>query len=265
MCVSCQEGRVSLAKITVSAGHQHPTLVDVNLVALFVARSFARRLPISGTSLSLRLPGPLPTTGCRSDGHSGPSARLWAASSWEYATAVRPPTVGVMDIRPIASQAIKQIAVDDSPFDLPSAVFFVVSPSGELITLGTHDDLYTGLQVLRENIDAFLALVPRNTLDDARMIGVVSCGWAAPLADSDQMPPSENPARKRCRIAAVVDTQLHFAAAVQFESDPDDVIVDDSISDFGICLELRMTMEALVAHRCDTAIKLLDAGQELDF
>lgn len=169
-----------------------------------------------------------------------------------------------MDIRIIASQAIKQIAVEDSAFDLPSASFFVVTPSGELITLGTHDDLYTGLQVLRDNIDAFLALVPRNTLDDARMIGVVSCGWAAPLADSDQMPPSQNPSRKRCRIAAVVDTQLHFVAAVQFESTPHDIVIDDSVSDFGICLELRMTMEALVTHRFEAAINLLDASQDLE-
>ncbi len=169
-----------------------------------------------------------------------------------------------MDIRITASQAIKQVAVEDSPFDLPSASFFVVTPSGELITLGTHDDLYTGLQVLRDNIDAFLALVPRNTLDDARMIGVVSCGWAAPLADSDQMPPSQNPSRRRCRIAAVVDTQLHFAAAVQFESEPDDIVIDDSVSDFGICRELRMTMEALVAHRFEAAINLLGASQDLE-
>lgn len=169
-----------------------------------------------------------------------------------------------MDIRTTANKAVQEIAIEDCPFDLPEATFFIVTPANELIVLGTHPDLYLGLEVLRNNIDAFLALVPRNTLSEAKMIGVVSCGWATPLEDSNDIPPSQNPARRRCRIAAVVDTHLHFAAAVQFESDTNDIVINDTVSDFGICLELRMTMERLLTHRFAAEINLLEAGQEMD-
>jgi len=132
-----------------------------------------------------------------------------------------------MDIRTTASKAVQEIAIEECPFDLSEATFSVVFPSNELILLGTHEDLYLGLEVLRDNINAFLALLPRNTLSEAKMIGVVSCGWATPLEDSNDIPPSQNPARRRCRIAAVVNTRLHLAAAVQFESDTDEIVIKE--------------------------------------
>ena len=87
-------------------------------------------------------------------------------------------TVGIMDIKKVVTNAVTTLAIDEAPFDLDAAWFFVVSPAGESIVLGNHQDLYLGLEVLRDNIEAFNALLPPRLLDEAMGLGVISCGWA---------------------------------------------------------------------------------------
>ena len=170
-----------------------------------------------------------------------------------------------METKHIAQRALTEVGCTETPYDLDEAYIFAVVPVDEIVVLGTHGDVYAGLEVLRDNLSTFHALLPPGTIGSAIALGVVSCGWAAPL-DSlvDGRPASASPLRKRCRLAAVVDLQLQFAAAAQFENDPGEIVVDDSGQDVGIPLEIRVTMEALLAYRFAEEIKSLEPGEELE-
>ena len=170
-----------------------------------------------------------------------------------------------MDTKHIAQLALTEVGCDEKPFDLDEAYFFAVLPGDKIVVLGTHRDLYIGLEVFRDNLAMFHVLLPPNTIDKAEALGVVSCGWAAPLDSlSDGQPASASPFRKRCRLSAVVDTSLHFAAAAQFENSPNEIVVDDSESDFGIPRDLRATVEVLLAYRFAEQLITLQPGEELE-
>lgn len=170
-----------------------------------------------------------------------------------------------METKHTAQRALTEVGCTENPYDLDEAYIFAVVPGDEIVVLGTHGDVYAGLEVLRDNLSTFHALLPPGTIDKAEALGIVSCGWAAPLDSmGDGRPASASPLRKRCRLAAVVDLQLRFAAAAQFENTPDEIVVDDSGWDIGIPLELRVTMEALLSYRFADEVRSLKPGEELE-
>lgn len=175
-------------------------------------------------------------------------------------------TFRVMETKHIAQRALTEVGCTESPYDLDEAYFFAVLPSEQIVVLGTHRDLYAGLEVLRDNLPGFHALLPPGTIGCAKALGVVTCGWAAPLGSiDDNRPASASPLRKRCRLAALVDTDLLFAVAAQFENNPDDIVVDGTGGDFGIPLELRATVEALLSYRFTEQIASLAPSEEFEY
>jgi hypothetical protein len=182
-----------------------------------------------------------------------------------YATGSTRATSRGMNTKHTAQKALTEVGCTDDPFDLSEAYFFAVLPDDAIVVLGTHTDVFEGLEVMRDNLPQFHDLLPPGTIGSAVAIGVVSCGWAAPLdAMGDGRPASASPLRRRCRLAALVDSSLGFGVAAQFENSPDEIVVDDSGPDQGIPRELKITMEALLAYRFADQISRLIPGEELE-
>jgi len=102
------------------------------------------------------------------------------------------------------------------PFDLTQARVFTVSREGEITMMIASGDVYLGLHVLPAAFEK---------LGDVPVIGVETCGWAAPVFDSDvaECAPSEDPRRRRVRLVAVVNRAQQVASAMAFQDQPEDV------------------------------------------
>lgn len=60
-------------------------------------------------------------------------------------------------------------------------------------------------------------------------IGVLTCGWAAPVTDDDddsELPPSVHPKRRRVRLL-VCASRDGVASVLRFQDDPDNPITDE--------------------------------------
>jgi len=170
-----------------------------------------------------------------------------------------------MNLHDTASRALSEVAQTDSPFELDEAQYFVVSPFDDIQILGSHRDVYEGLEILRDHLDKFQRVLPTGMLEKAVALGVISTGWAAPLGSlAELQPASTSPERRRCRVSALVSSSLEIAIAAQFEDDPDEIVVDSSTGDFGITLHLRLTMEAMLCDRFAEQIRALQPGDELE-
>ena len=55
---------------------------------------------------------------------------------------------------------------------------------------------------------------------------LATCGWAAPIGEDDDIPPSEHPLRRRVRLMCVADTN-GVASVVRFSDKPEEAISDD--------------------------------------
>lgn len=89
----------------------------------------------------------------------------------------------------------------------------------ELELVNTHGDVYD----LLDNSDLSYVL-KANT-----HIMVMTCGWAAPLAKSDEeldaLPPSEHPQRRRVRLA-IVANQEGIMNVLRFEDNAGETVLD---------------------------------------
>ena len=54
---------------------------------------------------------------------------------------------------------------------------------------------------------------------------VLTTGWAAPLGESDGIPPSEHPERRRVRLVVVVCDE-GVASVLRFADEPDEIVTD---------------------------------------
>jgi len=98
-----------------------------------------------------------------------------------------------------------------------------------------EDDVYLGLHVLPA---AF------QKLGEVPVIGIETCGWAAPVdaCDGIDCSPSEDPRRQRVRLVAVVNRRQEVASAMAFQDEPDEVRT--SLAGVGVLAEaLKECME----------------------
>jgi len=102
------------------------------------------------------------------------------------------------------------------PFDLAQARVFTVSREGEITVVIASGDVYLGLHVLPAAFEK---------LGEVPVIGIETCGWAAPVAafDGIDCSPSEDPRRQRVRLVAVVNRRQEVASAMAFQNEPEDV------------------------------------------
>lgn len=123
---------------------------------------------------------------------------------------------------------------EDIDFDLPGARIFYVDKNDQLVTHSIHGDIYEGL-----------SLVMNHPIPNCQIIGIETCGWAAPLGP-DGTPgdaPSQHPERERVRMLSVINQQFQIASAVIFQSRPDDAMTDEDGEASGSLAEaLRRTM-----------------------
>lgn len=107
-------------------------------------------------------------------------------------------------------------------FNLPEAMLvgINVTPNGDVKVqpeLASHGDIYS----LIENVD-------KSTVKGFDALGLVTCGWAAPIAEGETEPdgaPSQHPQRRRVRLFACVNRQ-GMASVLRFQDDEENPVLD---------------------------------------
>lgn len=132
---------------------------------------------------------------------------------------------------------------NEDPFDLKQAKVFTITGDGEVRLLLQVPDVYLGLHVLPAAFEK---------LGDVPVIGIETCGWAAPIenASGAERAPSEDPRRRRVRLVAVVNRAQEVASALAFQDDMADVqtnmsgegVLAEALKD---CMDRVMLMQSL--------------------
>ena len=108
-------------------------------------------------------------------------------------------------------------------FDLKRALIMRVTDGlfgVELSDQHAHGDVYD----LLESDDAI------DLARKAEWVALVTCGWAAPVADGDDdadgVPPSAHPKRRRVRLV-VLASRTEVVSVLRFGDNPDETIIDE--------------------------------------
>ncbi len=129
-----------------------------------------------------------------------------------------------MEVR--ALKAYVQLQKDHKdPFNSQQARMFTFDSSQTIWVVSSHVDVYEALEQIQDLSN------PNPKLQTMTHLGIETCGWAAPVdetGDNDDTPPSEHPARRRCRLIAVVDRNLEVASALGFQNEPLNKIITDN-------------------------------------
>lgn len=111
---------------------------------------------------------------------------------------------------------------DEFGFDLPQAMLVGINttPNGEVKVqpeLASHGDIYQ----LIDSVDKF-------TVQGFDALGLVTCGWAAPIAEGEGEPseaPSTHPERRRVRLFVCVNRE-GMASVLRFKDDAENPVLD---------------------------------------
>jgi len=158
-----------------------------------------------------------------------------------------------MDIKQVAETAFRVIAPTDTPYMQTAATIFLVAPNGELLTITEYPDVYLALETVTQRCADLDAALPGQPLTTATAIGVITCGWAAPAGDHDDIPPSVHPSRRRVRLVLVVDRGLATGSIIGFQDDPDKLVYDDGRAQGALCDAAQDAMRAINRHSMNTA------------
>ena len=107
----------------------------------------------------------------------------------------------------------------DDPFQMEQAVIFAFTSDGFRI-LVREADAYEALEMVAD----------KHLKEWELGIGIITTGWASPLAEDGTMSgaPSEHPLRRRVRLVSCVDKAKHMVSSLRFADEPDDLITDES-------------------------------------
>jgi len=125
------------------------------------------------------------------------------------------------------------------PFHLGKARLFTMT-GDEIKTLGFYGDAYDGIDEVSH------ISTPLGKYD---LLGVETCGWAAPMHPDVPFDgsPSEHPLRRRVRLVTGIDHNLEVASAMQFADETKDVEV--MLGGSGALAEqLKMAMLIIMAR-----------------
>ena len=112
---------------------------------------------------------------------------------------------------------------DEFAFSLPEAMLIGITTdeNGKLIDVqpevASDPDIYTLLEKVNPEVVSVFSAV-----------GLITCGWAAPINDETgepDMAPSQSPHRRRVRLFACVSRE-GVASVLRFQDDPDTPILD---------------------------------------
>ncbi len=166
-------------------------------------------------------------------------------------------TFVVMDIQHHALEALRTINISDDPFDATNAVVFVLGHDDSRTVITEYPDVYVALDTVRAEVARVDLAIAGNPLLGARALGVLTCGWAAPVG-GDETPPSRHPERRRVRLAAIATTDLVTGSALEFQDTPDEPILDDGSASGSLRDALLDATRAIVAYQVATVRQSVD-------
>jgi len=166
-------------------------------------------------------------------------------------------TVVAMDIQHHALEALRTINVSDEPFDAANAVVFVLGHDDHRTVITEYPDVYVALDTVGAEAARVDLAIAGNPLLGARALGVLTCGWAAPVG-GDETPPSRHPERRRVRLVAIATTDLITGSALEFQDTPDEPILDDGSASGSLRDALLDATRAIVAYQTATARQSVD-------
>ncbi len=157
-------------------------------------------------------------------------------------------TVEIMDIQHHALEALRVITPDNRPFETTNATVFVIGPDDQRTLITEYPDIYVALGTLTDDVARIDDAIHGRPLLDARALGVLTCGWAAPIGD-DETPPSCHPQRRRVRLAVIATGELMTGSALEFQEDPDSPILDDGAATGSLRDALLEAMRAVLDYQ----------------
>ena len=129
-------------------------------------------------------------------------------------------------------------------FDLKQALLISVHDGEYGVELSaplSNGDVYELLES-----DASLELAKRS-----QFIAIVTCGWAAPLANDDdddnQVAPSQHPERRRVRLV-VLASRSSVSSVLRFSDTPDETVTDEGKAKGSLADAILNLMAQSVSH-----------------
>ncbi|MFM7082553.1 MAG: hypothetical protein ACKOYI_11480 [Actinomycetota bacterium] len=162
-----------------------------------------------------------------------------------------------MDINQHALAALHDISTSDQPFNMQSAVVFVLDDNNQRTVITEYPDVYVALETVGAEVARIDQAIAGNPLLGARALGVLTCGWAAPVG-GDETPPSSHPGRRRVRLAVIATTDLATGSVIEFQDTPDEPILDDG-SGTGLLRDALLdAVRAIVEYQATANERLCD-------
>ena len=156
-----------------------------------------------------------------------------------------------MDINQHAIAALHDITTTDQPYNMQSAVVFVLDHNDQRTVITRFPDVYGALETVGAEVARIDQAIAGNPLRGARALGVLTCGWAAPVG-SDETPPSCHPGRRRVRLAVIATTDLVTGSVIEFQDTPDEPIFDDGSGSGSLRDALLDAVRAIIAYQTAT-------------
>jgi len=162
-----------------------------------------------------------------------------------------------MDINQYALAALHDITTTDQPYNMQSAVIFVLDHTNQRTSVTEYPDVYVALETVGAEVARIDQAIAGNPLRGARALGVLTCGWAAPVG-GDETPPSCHPERRRVRLAVIATTDLVTGSVIEFQDTPDEPIFDDGSGSGSLRDALLDAVRAIIAYQTATDERLCD-------
>jgi len=162
-----------------------------------------------------------------------------------------------MDINQHALAALHDITTTDQPFNMQSAVVFVLNDTDQRTVITEYPDVYVALETVGAEVARIDQAIAGNPLLGARALGVLTCGWAAPVG-GDETPPSSHPGRRRVRLAVIATTDLVTGSVIEFQDTPNEPIFDDGSGSGSLRDALLDAVRAIVAYQTEAEERLCD-------
>jgi len=100
-------------------------------------------------------------------------------------------------------------------YNLPHASLWVLNDSGNMVCRQTNTDVY----------ELLLGELTVKMVEGYDFFAILTCGWAAPLSDGDDVVPSKSKNRRRVRLMVGADYN-GVASVLRFEDTPDEIVCD---------------------------------------
>ncbi len=119
----------------------------------------------------------------------------------------------------LATEVEQRLNDDGIGYETKQAMLYAVTKYGEFTLVNASGDVYD-LLADRESV---------TVANNSDFVAVVTCGWASPITDDDDLDgvaPSQHPRRRRVRLLVLASRQ-GVASVLRFADEPDEVVTDE--------------------------------------